>query len=258
MGIRRGVRIEEEDLIEKRFLSILIPVGEIGPAVTARERQGKDLAVVGEAHGSFSAGHSEAQGAVPVPLHTPVLDGVSALIAELSGQRVERVDQATVRVHTHIVEHESRQNRAAFGTIATVRREQIREWGEAHFREGATPAAIEALEASLGHRLPSELRDLLSETNGIEGEYGLGLLWDTERMASDNVQFRTSKEFADLYMPFEGLAFIADGGNGDQFFMSLSGNNEVYVWDHESDSRTWVAPTVLRYLETWMRGELTL
>lgn len=139
-----------------------------------------------------------------------------------------------------------------------MRIEQISEWGEAHFREAATPAAIQALEASLGDPLPSELRELLFETNGIEGEYGLGLLWDTERIASDNVHFRTSKEFANLYMPFGGLVFFADAGNGDQFFMSLSGNNEVYVWDHESDSRTWVAPTVLRYLETWMRGELTL
>ena len=43
--------------------------------------------------------------------------------------------------------------------------------------------------------------------------------------------------------------FFADGGNGDQFFLSLSGSNEIYVWDHESDSRTWVAPTVLGYLE---------
>ena len=46
-----------------------------------------------------------------------------------------------------------------------------------------------------------------------------------------------------------GLVFFADGGNGDQFFLSLSGSNEIYVWDHESDSRTWVAPTVLGYLE---------
>lgn len=137
-----------------------------------------------------------------------------------------------------------------------MRIEQIGEWGEAYFREPATPEAIDLVEASLGQQLPHELRELLAETNGIEGGYGLGLLWTAERISSDNMLFRTSTEFADLYMPFDGLVFFADAGNGDQFFMSLSGNNEVYVWDHESDSRTWIAATVLRYLEAWMRGDL--
>ncbi|MBM6405541.1 SMI1/KNR4 family protein [Phycicoccus sp. CSK15P-2] len=134
----------------------------------------------------------------------------------------------------------------------------IVEWGEGHLHQPATPAAIQALEASLGHALPLELRELLSQSDGIEGEYDLGLVWSAERIASDNAHFRTDSDIATLYMPFSGLVFFADAGNGDQFFMSLSGNHEVYVWDHESDSRTWVAATVLGYLEAWMRGELTI
>ena len=59
-------------------------------------------------------------------------------------------------------------------------------------------------------------------------------------------------------MPFSGLVFLADAGNGDQFFLSLSGNQEVYVWDHENDSRTWVAPTVLVFLKAWMSGDLAI
>ncbi len=145
-----------------------------------------------------------------------------------------------------------------FGTIAAMRIADITEWGEAHLRGPATPAAIQALESSLGHKLPAELRELLSQSDGIEGEYGLGLLWGVERIASDNAHFRTDSDLADLYMPFNGLVFFADAGNGDQFFVSLSGNNEVYVWDHESDSRTWVAATVLGYLQAWMRGDLTV
>ena len=136
--------------------------------------------------------------------------------------------------------------------------EQIGDWGEAHFREPATRDAFESVEARLGHRLPEELQQLLLSTDGIEGEYGLGLLWPTERIGSDNAYFRTDADFANLYMPFDGLVFFADAGSGDQFFISLSGNQEIYVWDHESDSRTWVAPTVLSYLERWMRGSLTI
>jgi hypothetical protein len=148
--------------------------------------------------------------------------------------------------------------RARSGTMAAMGIEQIGDWGEAHFHEPATREAIQSVEAALGHPLPRELRELLNETDGIEGEYGLGLLWNAERIATDNASFRSSTDFADIYMPFVGLVFFADAGNGDQFFVSLSGTNEVYVWDHESDSRTWVATTVLGYLEAWMRGKLTI
>ena len=142
--------------------------------------------------------------------------------------------------------------------MVVMHTERIGEWGEAHFREPATPEAIQSVETRLGHRLPDELRELLAETDGIEGEHALGLVWTCERIASDNLLFRTSTDFADLYMPFDGVVFFADAGNGDQFFMSLSGTNEVYVWDHENDSRTWVAATVLRYLHGWMQGDLSV
>lgn len=139
-----------------------------------------------------------------------------------------------------------------------MRIEQISGWGEAHFREPATSGALSASQAELGHPLPDELRDLLAQTDGIEGEHGLGRMWSIERIAQDNQRFRSDPTFADIYMPFDGLVFFADAGNGDQFFVSLSGNNEVYVWNHEDDSRTWVAPTVPGYLEAWMTGRLTI
>jgi hypothetical protein len=105
---------------------------------------------------------------------------------------------------------------------------------------------------------PDDLRQLLAESDGIEGKYGLGLVWNIGRIARDNTAFRANVEFRDLYMPFDGLVFFADAGNGDQFALSLSGNREVYVWSHEDDSRTWVAPSVMAYLEGWMTGSITV
>ncbi|MGH3703698.1 MAG: SMI1/KNR4 family protein [Agromyces sp.] len=136
--------------------------------------------------------------------------------------------------------------------------DEIKHWGEVAFSPPASADAIEACEAKLGHELPVQLRQLLAETNGIEGEYGLGLLWSTDRIADDNAHFRGDDYFRDLYMPFAGLVFFADAGNGDQFAVSLSGNHEVYVWNHEDDSRIWVAPTVMSYLENWITGTLTV
>jgi hypothetical protein len=134
--------------------------------------------------------------------------------------------------------------------------ERIAQWGQAEFRQPATPEELRQCEAALSQPLPGELRALLAEANGVEGEYGLGLVWSAERIAQDNTRFRGSVDFAELYMPFDPLVFFSDAGNGDQFAVVMRGNREVYVWNHEDDSRTWVAPTVLRFLEEWMTGRL--
>ena len=134
--------------------------------------------------------------------------------------------------------------------------ERIAAWGEAKFSAPASNDDLAAAEAALGAALPPQLRELLSETDGVVGEYGLGLVWDVGRIAKDNVWFRTNEDYRELFMPFDGLLFFADAGNGDQFGISLTGNQEIYVWDHEDDSRRWVASTVMGYLESWMTGRL--
>lgn len=136
--------------------------------------------------------------------------------------------------------------------------EVIAQWGEATFRQPATPEALQVCETRLGRPVPAELRGLLLETNGVEGDYGLELVWRAERIGDDNTRFRTSRDIGELYMPFDGLVFFSDAGNGDQFGVALSGNQEVFAWNHENDSRVWVAPTVMGFLEEWMTGRLTI
>ncbi len=140
--------------------------------------------------------------------------------------------------------------------MKTVLIERITGWGEATFRPPAQPEGLAAAEAALGRPLPNDLSQVLAESDGIEGEYGLGLIWTLDRITTDNPVFRNDEQFRGLYMPFDGLVFFADAGNGDQFGLSNSGNQEVYMWDHESDSRTWVAPSVMAYLEGWMTGRI--
>lgn len=136
--------------------------------------------------------------------------------------------------------------------------DEIVRWGYADFGPPASADAIAACEAELGVALPDHLRQVLAEADGIEGEYGLGLLWSTRRIADENRRFRNDNGLRELYMPFTGLAFFADAGNGDRFAVSLHGNHEVYAWNHEDDSRIWVAPTVMHYLEHWITGTLTI
>jgi hypothetical protein len=139
-------------------------------------------------------------------------------------------------------------------------REQIATWtDDVAFAQPADRAAITACEATLGQHLPTELIDLLLESNGVEGEYGLGLVWPIEQIARDNLMIRTDPDLARLYMPFEPLLFFADAGNGDQFaFVMRDCPPDVFAWNHETDSRIWVAPGLARYLEWWLNGRITI
>ena len=119
---------------------------------------------------------------------------------------------------------------------------------------------MKSVETSLGVVLPDELKALLQESNGMEGPYGLGLIWSAEQIAKDNLNFRQFPGFKELYMPFDHLLFIAEAGNGDQFaFAILDGeirNPDIFIWDHENDSRIWVAPSLKVYLEWLLTGKL--
>ncbi|WP_237409242.1 SMI1/KNR4 family protein [Streptomyces sp. M2CJ-2] len=100
---------------------------------------------------------------------------------------------------------------------------------------------------------------MLRESNGVEGEHEAGLVWSAERIVSENRTRREDSGFAALSMPFEPLLFFADAGNGDLFAL-LSGlrRPDVFVWNHEDDSRTWVAPSLAKYLEGWLTGWITV
>ena len=123
----------------------------------------------------------------------------------------------------------------------------------------ASDASIVAAEVRLGHRLPPSLTSALRISDGIEGAYGLGVLWPTHRIVRENVRLRESDELLDLYMPFDGLIFFADAGNGDLFGLpSRVRGPDVFAWDHEDDRRRWVAPSIPDYVERWLRGDLRL
>ncbi|NOS94566.1 MAG: SMI1/KNR4 family protein [Cyclobacteriaceae bacterium] len=130
------------------------------------------------------------------------------------------------------------------------------------FNKSAELIELERCEKILGMELPKVLRDLLLESNGIQGEYGLRLLWTIDEIIETNTTFRTNTDFKELYMPFDNLLFFADGGNGDQFgFSIISGQvrrNDIFVWNHENDSREWVAPDLLKYFEWWLSGQIKI
>lgn len=129
-------------------------------------------------------------------------------------------------------------------------------WGTVTFAEPATGEAIQEMQTRLGDVLPLELRDLLMESDGLIDVDGVDCLWPVERIGVDNELFRTEPSFAQLYLPFEGLVFFADAGDGDQFAVCLRGAGGVFAWNHENDSRLWVAQGVMEFLHRWLTRTL--
>ncbi|GHF43845.1 SMI1/KNR4 family protein [Streptomyces morookaense] len=116
-------------------------------------------------------------------------------------------------------------------------------------REPASRATLDDIESRLGQPVPDDLKQLLLETDGVEDEFGSEIIWSCERILQDNRAFRTNESYADLYMPFDSLMFFGDNGGGDQFaFVRTPQRQDVFVWEHETDSRNWVCPSLENYL----------
>ena len=123
----------------------------------------------------------------------------------------------------------------------------------------ASPAVLDAASDRLGLPLPDELAALYQEAGGVQGEYELELVWPIEQVVRENLALREDADLARLYMPFDALLFFGDAGNGDLFgLVPHTGRSDVFAWDHENDSRTWVAPGLGKYLEWWQNGQIRL
>ena len=132
----------------------------------------------------------------------------------------------------------------------------------ATFTDGVTAERLEQLERALTLPLPMELRALLSESDGVTGQYGLHLIWSTDEIEKLNLQVREQPGFRSTYMPLDSLLFFADAGDGEWFALCIIEGSikkpDVYVWNPIDDSRTWVAPSIQKYLDWWLTGKLKL
>ncbi|HUG53496.1 MAG TPA: SMI1/KNR4 family protein [Vicinamibacteria bacterium] len=124
---------------------------------------------------------------------------------------------------------------------------------DARFSPPARPEDLRRVEEELAVGLPEELRALLLESNGIAASYGSPLVWSVAEIAAENLSFRRSSDFRDLYMPFEPLLFFGAEANGDRFGYRIldgriSASSWIYKWDHEDDSRAWFASGLKDYI----------
>jgi hypothetical protein len=124
------------------------------------------------------------------------------------------------------------------------------------FQAPASAEEIKALESKLNASLPAELFSLLGETNGAEVGYA-PLVWSVNDIAASNeamrTQVRVGGELAS-FMPVDHLLFFGEAGNGVLFAFPITPEgvrDNVFLWDHEDDSRTCQA----RSLAAWLQGD---
>ncbi|RIW28940.1 SMI1/KNR4 family protein [Bacillus salacetis] len=134
---------------------------------------------------------------------------------------------------------------------------------EYHFGNPASKTDVTQLQVELNVELTKELVGLFSETNGIFDYYHCPLIWSAKQVLEDNLFFRNFEEYQDLYMPFDNLLFFSDAGNGDLFCYAITKNGtiektDIYVWNHEDDSRIWVASSLQDYIEGWLTGRISV
>lgn len=124
----------------------------------------------------------------------------------------------------------------------------------------ASTDAIEHCENTLAVTLPEQLRTLLLHSNGLFDSTECSLIWSVEEIEQKNIEFRAQEAFVELYMPFDHLLFFGDTGGGDQFAVPILGGEirgqDVFLWNHENDSRTWIAADILQLLDFWASGKL--
>ncbi|MCS0791340.1 SMI1/KNR4 family protein [Cytobacillus firmus] len=134
---------------------------------------------------------------------------------------------------------------------------------EHQFKNPATKFEIAQIKKELNVELPDELAALFNETNGVFDNWNCPLVWSTSQIIKDNLFYRDFEGYRDIYMPFDDLFFFSDAGNGDLFCYAIVKNgtiekNDIYVWNHEDDSRTWVAASLKHFIEGWITGKIDI
>ncbi|MDO4799496.1 MAG: SMI1/KNR4 family protein [Bacillota bacterium] len=115
----------------------------------------------------------------------------------------------------------------------------------------ATKTQLFNISSSLKLTIPEELEALLKEVNGDGATF-----LSTEQIIRDNLSLRELDDF----MPLDVFLFFAENGCGDYFGYSIRKNgeidNNIFKWDHESDSRIWVANGLEKFIERRKKEEI--
>ena len=116
----------------------------------------------------------------------------------------------------------------------------------------ATQKQILDVEKLLGNKLPVDLKELLFEMNGDSW-----LIFSTEQIIETNLSARK----LDCYMPLDCLLFFGGNGCGDYYGYPITHqdgvrDDNVFMWEHEYDNRTWKASNLEDTVKKYYNDEI--
>ncbi|WP_298830146.1 SMI1/KNR4 family protein [uncultured Planococcus sp.] len=110
--------------------------------------------------------------------------------------------------------------------------------------------------------LPKELEDLLSETDGVYDEFICLFIWSINKLSKKTSILEDGKILKIFICLLIISFFFSNAGNGDLFgYAVLNGHiqsEDIYVWNHEDDSRTWIASSLKEYIKGWITGGISI
>lgn len=116
----------------------------------------------------------------------------------------------------------------------------------------ATQKQIFDVEKSLGNKLPADLKELLLKMNGDSW-----LVFSAEQIIETNLSARK----LDCYMPLDCLLFFSGNGCGDYYGYPITPqdgvrDDNVFMWEHESDNRIWKANNLEDTIKKYYNNEI--
>jgi hypothetical protein len=151
------------------------------------------------------------------------------------------------------------------------RRQQPGIAGKPEFHPGASAATIAHAETALNAALPSSLRSLLLETNGVMdmmaidgGDWfeSMWLLWMTEEVVEQNRYYRAASEEKTYERDFSTLVFFAGAGTDGILFAFPVEDGvcapRVAVWYPIIDELDELSPSLEDFLRGWLTGTISV
>lgn len=116
----------------------------------------------------------------------------------------------------------------------------------------ATQKQIAEVEKVLDCKLPTDLKELLLETNGDNW-----FIFSTEQMIETNSSVRK----LDCFMPLDCLLFFGGNGCGDYYGYPITSqdgvrDDNVFMWEHEYDNRIWKANSLEDAIKKYYKDEI--
>ena len=139
------------------------------------------------------------------------------------------------------------------------------------FRPPALPQDIAALENLLEVKFPIDLRELLSESNGVMDcmqykqewmEIGW-LLWPVAEIQKQITWFRSNTVYRGYETRFDDFLFFAGAGfDGIVFGYSIASSkvkqDGIYVWYPIRDMANMVVSSLEAFIDEWIGGKLPI